>query len=607
MPPTETQKYLEIVRKRSGDGKELKEVYQNIIRRKELFVMAYAKLYANKGALTPGTNPNDTVDGMSLEKIDSIIEKLKKRSYTWTPVRRTYIEKRNSTKKRPLGIPGWSDKLLQEVMKMILEAYYEPQFRESSHGFRPKRGCHTALERIMILGKGTKWFIEGDIKGCFDNISHEVLIRILRRNINDKELERLIWDMLKAGYMEDWKYHGTYSGTPQGGIISPLLANIVLNELDKFIEDELIPKYARGKVRRKNPEYMKLARTAQRVMKKGNLKRAKELRRIYTKLPSGDPNDPEYGRLWYVRYADDFLLGYIGKKEEAEIIKQEINQFLKSIALEMSEEKTLITHAMTEKAKFLNYEINLNQVDNATTEYKNGTRQRTANGKLWFSIPDDVVKRWTDKVNKGEKTVHRAQLMNVSDYEIIRTYETELQGLINYYSYAHTVQRQMGGLRYTWEMSLLKTLSTKHKMKMSAAIRKYKKYPTADRRRMTGVMVEREGKKPLTAIFGYKPIERIRNVKIQDEEQRIYTTRNELITRLLADVCELCGNVENVEGHHIRKLADLKDQWKGKEKPDKPEWVQRMIAIRRKTLFVCRKCHHEIHQGLYDGIKLTKI
>jgi group II intron reverse transcriptase/maturase len=382
MPPFDAQKYLEIVRARGKRQAELKEVYQNIIRRKELFLMAYAKLYANKGALTPGTTPEDTADGMSLKRIDAITEKLKEKNYTWSPVRRTYIEKKNSKNKRPLGIPGWSDKLLQEVFRMVLEAYYEPQFKESSHGFRPQRGCHTALERIAVLGKGTRWFIEGDIKGCFDNISHEVVMNILKRNIKDKEFLRLIWRMLKAGYMDDWKYHGTYSGTPQGGIVSPLLANIVLNEFDKYVEDELIPKHIKGKKRKGNPTYLRLVKTASKSRKKGNMKKANALKKHYMKLSSGEPNDPGYRRLWYCRYADDFLLGYIGAKAEAENVKQEIQQFLKTMELDMSKEKTLITHAMTEKARFLNYEIGYNQADNATSKTKAGYTQRTANGKL---------------------------------------------------------------------------------------------------------------------------------------------------------------------------------------------------------------------------------
>ncbi len=228
------QDYLELIHARGRKGLELNRIYRIILNR-DLFLAAYGKLYANKGATTPGTDPNDTIEGMSIERIDKVIEKLKNRTFRWKPVKRVHIPKKNG-KKRPLGISNWEDKMVEEVLRLVLEAYYEPQFSEHSHGFRPKRGCHTALREIQRTWKGTKWLIEGDIKGCYDNISHKILIDIIKRNIKDRSLITLLEDMLKAGYMEQWKFHQTYSGTPQGNGVSPLLANIVLNELDKYVK-----------------------------------------------------------------------------------------------------------------------------------------------------------------------------------------------------------------------------------------------------------------------------------------------------------------------------------------------------------------------------------
>jgi group II intron reverse transcriptase/maturase len=600
----EAQKFLEVVNKRGKAKKELRRVYSKLCTNKELYLRAYANLYANKGAMTPGVDPEDTVDGMSLKRIDAIMEKLKRREYVWKPVRKIYIPKKDGVNKRPIGMPGWTDKILQEVIRMVLEAYYEPQFRDSSHGFRPNRGCHTALDSIAKW-TGTRWFIEGDIKGCFNSLDWNVMLGILRRHIKDETFLRLIRDMLQAGYMDDWKYFNTYSGTPQGGIISPLLMNIVLNELDCFVEDELIPKHTKGKRRKKNPEYAKLTRTIQRMQKKGNWKGANMLRKLYSTIPFGQQDDPDFRRLWYVRYADDTLLGYIGTKAEAEAIKQEFGNFIASVKLEMSEEKTLITNARTGRARFLNYEINRMMNQSKKTATWNGRKRyvkRTVNGKLWFSIPRDVIKKWKAKVCVNDNPRHRGELMNLSDYDIISTYEVELQGLINYYSRAHN-QARLSYLRYLWKTSLTKTLAAKYKTNVKSIIRKYFKY-TPDKRKVIGVEIQRTDKKPLRATFGKKPIQRVKHAIIKDTIQTIHIVSNELITRLLATVCELCGKEDTtLIGHHVRKLKDLQRRWKGRK--EKPAWVKRMIAIRRKVLFVCPQCHYEIHNGIYDGKKIT--
>ncbi|MFR1991874.1 MAG: reverse transcriptase domain-containing protein [Oscillospiraceae bacterium] len=214
------------------------EVFTKLYRyllRPDIYFVAYKNLYANNGAATKGVN-EDTADGFSEAKIDSIIKALADETYQPMPVRRTYIQKKNNRKKlRPLGIPTFTDKLVQEVLRMILEAVYEPIFLDVSHGFRPKRSCHTALKQLRREFNGTRWFVEGDIKGCFDNINHAVLVGLLNNKIKDARITKLIYKFLKAGYLENWQYHKTYSGTPQGGIISPLLANIYLHELDKFV------------------------------------------------------------------------------------------------------------------------------------------------------------------------------------------------------------------------------------------------------------------------------------------------------------------------------------------------------------------------------------
>lgn len=293
---------LSIIRKRGKCELPVRDVYR-LLYQKDLYLRAYGKLYRNDGAMTEGAT-SETVDGMSLKKIDTIIDALRYERYRWTPVRRIFISKKNG-KSRPLGLPTWSDKLLQEVIRLILDAYYEPQFSNHSHGFRTKRGCHTALQEVMQKGRGTKWFIEGDLIACFDKIDHTILINILKEKFQDNRFIRLISGLLKAGYLEDWKFNATHSGAVQGSITGPIFSNIVLDRLDKYVEQQLIPANTYGARRKTNPTYTRLTVQASEARKNGNFERANRLRKQLQSMPSRDPNDPNFRRLWYVRYADD--------------------------------------------------------------------------------------------------------------------------------------------------------------------------------------------------------------------------------------------------------------------------------------------------------------
>jgi group II intron reverse transcriptase/maturase len=326
-----TQKFLTTVQEIGAKGYELKQVYRRL-QEPELFLLAYGKLYANQGALTTGVEKTDSVDGMSTKRIDEMIQALKTRTYQWQPVRRVEIPKKNG-QKRPLGLPGWRDKLLQEVIRMVLEAYYEPQFSQYSHGFRPNRGCHTALTDIHHTWKGTKWFIEMDIEGYFNSIDPELLLEMIGRQIKDNQLLKLVRGMLEAGYMENWHYHQTYSGTPQGGVISPLLANIYLNELDRFVEHELLPTYNKGQKKVVNQSYKQLEKQIYLARQSGKVERYKQLVRLRRTLSSQETHDPHYRRLRYIRYADDVLLGFDGPKKEAVEIKERLAVFLQTIKL----------------------------------------------------------------------------------------------------------------------------------------------------------------------------------------------------------------------------------------------------------------------------------
>ena len=581
---------LNIIQERGKRHLPLEDIYRQLFN-PDLYLRAYAKLYPNKGAMTQGSTV-ETVDAMTLAKINKIIDDLRNERYHWTPVRRTYIAKKNG-KLRPLGLPTWSDKLLQEVIRQILEAFYDCQFSEHSHGFRPGRGCHTALRTIKQTWNGTRWFLEGDIKACFDRIDHGVLISILGEKLHDNRFLRLIQHLLQAGYLEDWQYHTTLSGSPQGGVVSPILSNIYLDKLDTFVEQTLLPQYNREETRRRNPHYRIVYKRMERRRKAGKLQEAKALEKQLRKLPIGDPADPAYRRLRYIRYADDTLFGFAGPKTEAEDIKRQLKEFLhETLKLDLSEEKTLITHANTEAARFLGYEIVAQQGNDQLDQHG----KRRINGVIGLRVPIEAIDARCRLYMKHNKPVHRPALLFESDYTIVDRYQSEYRGVVQYYLLAYNIYR-LSKLRLVMERSLTKTLANKHRSTAKQMRDKYRS--TIDTpygpMKCLRVIVEREnGKKPLVTYFGGIPLRRQKEAVFYDQAPRMYeNARSELVKRLLADTCELCGNTENIEVHHIRKLADLNREGR----PEKPAWVQRMAARGRKTLVVCQDCHDAIHAG----------
>lgn len=579
------------------ERKPLTRVYRSLFS-EDLFLLAYDRIGRNKGSLTPGT-ANDTADGTSLADIRSSIDKLRHERFRFRPSRRTRIPKKKGGK-RPLGVPDFPEKLVQEALRLLLEAYYEPRFRDCSHGFRPERGCHTALTFIKNKFKGTAWFIEGDIRGCFDNIDHEVLMGILSRDIKDGRLLNLIRMCLEAGYVEDWEYHKTHSGTPQGGIISPLLANIYLHELDRFVEDVLIPRYTRGDRRANNLKYYRLMYAIKRARELGDEEMVRQLEQQRRELPSQDMNDPGFRRLRYCRYADDFILGFMGPKAEAEEIKQAISTFLKDrLHLELNEAKTLITHARTEHARFLNYDISVYHADDKISP-RAGTKikTRSINGVIRLGIPYGLVDEKMKPYMKNGKPASQPGMLFQSDAETIDTFQTRFRGIAEYYKYA-TDRNHLGKLKYAMEISLTKTLAQKFKITVSGVYRKYRGTQTVDGYTYKTLQVEVPTKRATRVIYwgaislktvkpGSEPIDDVL------PKSRAYT-RTDLVQRLQANKCELCGSEEQCEVHHVRKLADLKKRWQGRK--EKPAWVQHMIARHRKTLVVCKLCHHDIHAG----------
>ena len=581
----EAEVVLSVLRERGRKGLPCTQLYRQMFNR-ELYLLAYGNIYSNQGAMTPGAS-EETADGMSEDKIDQIIEAMRHERYRFSPARRVYIPKKNG-KLRPLGLPSWSDKLVGEVVRLLLEAYYEPRFSDRSHGFRKRRGCHTALRDIRETWTGTVWFIEGDISDCFGSFDHEILLRILAEKIRDQRFLRLIRNMLKAGYLEDWECRDTLSGVPQGGVVSPILSNIYLDKLDEFVERELIPQYTRGAGRKGNPEYFRRASRLARARQRGDRAAARDLEKELRTLPCGDPADPGYRRLRYIRYADDHILGFTGPKAEAEEIKARLARFLReTLGLELNAAKTLISHARTQPARFLGYHIIVQRCDTKIT-----SGRRSANGKIALRVPPDVIRAQCARYRQHGKPWHRSRLQNLDDYDIVRVYGAEYRGVANYYLLAQDVWR-LSVLRWHAETSMLKTLGAKHKSTVTKmAARHRAKVITGDGARTCfEARRKRKGKPDLVARFGGIILRQDRRAVITDPAPvPVRVSRKELLHRLRQRECELCETGTTVAVHQVTGLKEL-----GKPGPGQPAWAALMAKMRRKTLIVCAPCHDWIH------------
>lgn len=485
---------LDIYRKRGAKGLPLERVYRQLFN-PELFLLAYNKIYRNAGAMTKGID-GETVDGMNTKKIHDIIDLIKQEKYEWSPARKTEILKENG--RRSLSISTWRDKLVQEALRTLLSSYYEPKFNDHSHGFRPGRNCHSALLDVRSYSwRGTTWFIEGDIKECFSNIDHSILLNIIKKDIKDGRIVNLIDGLLKAGYMDGWKYNNSTSGVPQGGIISPLLSNIYLNELDKFISGTLIPEYTRGDERQRNPAYRAIEKKIGKARKAGDRETLKRLKKEQRTLNYSKPIDPNYRRLRFVRYADDFLIGFTGPKTEAEKIKERLSEFLgKNLKLTLSPDKTFITHANDGKALFLGYEITVTRCGDLLS--KNGIR--STNGGIALLMPQKVVFEYRKKYSKNGKVIHKAELLKETEYTIVSKYQSVLRGLYNYYCLATNVSDRVATIKWYLETSLTKTLAHKLKCSVTKIFRKFQ--TTKNGLKVLRIVHKRQGKTPLIAIFG---------------------------------------------------------------------------------------------------------
>ncbi len=522
-----TETILEIIRERGRQKQPMERLYR-LLRNPDLLLTAYGRIAANQGAMTPGVDASDLPDGISLERINRLMSFLEQGNFQWKPVRRIYIPKAKGGS-RPLGLPGFTDKLLQEAMRRLLEAYYEPRFSDRSHGFRPQRSCHPALKQIQHTCRGTKWWVEGDLKGC---------------------MERLIQE-----------HH-----TP-------------------------------NPCRKINPEYNRYSLLIAKAKQRGDREAARRLAKAKRHLPVRDPMDP-FIRVSYCRYADDFIVGVIGPKAVAIEIKQKMSTFLnEKLKLMLSDEKTLITHH-SRKAQFLSFDITVNQDRQFVDKDSLGRIRRSHLGIIGLEVPKEVQVRWKAKYSQNGKPAPRLALLNHELHDIITAYGLELRGLYNYYAPAYNAAHRLYLLKWVMNQSRCKTLAEKLKITVRQAAKRFRyEGETVG----LGYITQQAGKKPLHATFGTHSMRRkpfASNLDI-DKLRVMHHPRTQLVDRLLANQCEICGKTEQIEVDHIRAMKDVKDNSTG--------WAQLMAEMRRKTLVVCHQCHTKIHTGQYDGVKLTKM
>ena len=606
-----TIKAMNSIAKVSMSGRRVNGLFRLATNPEVLWKQAYANIYSNKGAITKGVDRN-TLDGFSEERVNHLIGLLARREYCPKPVRRTYIPKKNG-KLRPLGIPTGDDKLVQEVVRILLEQIYEPIFSENSHGFRPGKSCHSALRQVKNVWNGTKWIIEFDIKGFFDNINHNKMIEFLEKKIDDKRIIHIIRQMLKDGYAQDWKYNATWSGTPQGGVISPILANIYLHELDTFMED-MICQFNKGERRKDNPDYKKLCRQMiiinrelrelRQKFKEGKplndarkeiLRERREIQKKMRVINSRLHVDSKYRRLRYVRYADDFIIGVIGTRKEAESVMLQVKEYINNVLLlEVSEEKTCIADA-NDGVRFLGYDIKT-YTSTKTTKIawgKGTCNRRTISEKMQLHIPSEKMFQYASKNGYGDMAIFRPKsrpaLLRRSDVEILMTYNAEMRGLANYYSLAQGYKTALQRVIGLAQWSFFATLSHKHKSSIGKVARKMKLSAQSGYE----LKVNINGIPKSYRLFRLKDHEppKIHNSNVDTpwDTTRFTMTRSELVQRLNANTCEYCGKTGGyMEVHHIKALKDVQGK--------KQLWQQMMCAKRRKTMVLCVDCHNELHR-----------
>ncbi len=599
---------LETLRKLNSQREWVNRDLYRLLYKQDLYILAYERIKSKPGNMTSGTD-GETLDGTSLERINDIIETMKTEKFQFQPVKTTYIPKANG-KLRKLGIPSIKDKLVQEVIHMILEAIYDSPhgafFKEQSHGFRPRRSCHSALRDIQRNWSATNWLIEGDIKACFDDIDHEILIDLIKRKIKDERFVNLVIKLLNAGYLDlNGERKDSLVGTPQGGIISPTLANIYMHELDICVE-KLQRELEKGEQKARNSEYRAMATRRAKLAKEGQTKTAefRELGKSMRTLPSVDVDDPNFIRVRYVRYADDWMIGLCGSRQLAEEIKERVKIFLKEeLSLTLSEEKTKITNARTEEAEFLGTLIGIGR----TVETQKQTISTNGSGRMfkrrstgWEVVIKAPMNRLIKKLEErgfcttSGEPIGKGGWQHLDIDQIIGLYTSTNRGIQNYYRFVDN-WREISRIQYILEYSLAKTLASKLKISVGQVFDKYG----------DSISVKIKSAKGERTVKFYKNTDWKTNRAAFTDSPSIDLVRTAIRMRTrskLGQPCCICGNPDDVEMHHIEHIHKMSEK-----QASSNDFARILRALNRKQIPVCKRCHRKIHRGEYDGLKLSEL
>lgn len=585
-----------------------KDIFR-ILCQDEIWILAYQNIKSNKGALTPGST-HETMDGISMERLNKLKEEILTEKYKFKPVKRTYII-RPDGRNRPLGLPTANDKIVQEVMRIILEAIYEPIFSKYSFGFRKGFGCHDALKHVDKRFRWVDFVIEGDIEQAYPTIDHTTLVKLLEKRIKDPRFIRLIRKLLKCGILDNKQTIWSKTGVPQGSIVSPLLANIYYHELDEFVK-KLTKQYETPEENRKNlksSSYKSLEHKIGKVYKKmkglnphskERQKLAKELKIMRAERLQTVSAKEKITRIEYVRYADDWMIGVSGDRKLAGKLKAKVAVFMETKLLQkLHPTKTSITDIRKGNAHFLGYDLFLPR-NRPITRYKGKGVITIRKGQrmLRMDIPvakitDRYVKRgYLKQLPDRVRPISRASYSVLEDHVIVSHYRSIWLGIKNYYS-GCTNRGRLQYIHYLLHMSCVMTLGHRHRMSCSKIFKKYKKE----------LRVKIPNTKDKTVSFPYQTQWRFMDrkwlcgVKVEIPMHRY---KNLVSRSPLGLSCIVC-NSENkpVEMHHAKHVRKNGYRYKG--------FHQQMSLLNRKQVPLCKDCHQKVHSGKYNGPSLETL